>query len=374
MVGRVCDQINQDVGRHKRFRVEAVRWETHTVSALSERSQEAINEQLRDYEVYVGVMGYYFGSDTGRFLSGIEEEFEIALSRHSSSGAPKVQFYFSEAQVNPDNLNAEQFARVKAFRDKVGASGLLYKRFKDLVQLEVLVRKGIYDAVFNILEDEQRERKGEVPRKESLTYRELEPYETLKNLHAWFSEDPVVAIHYLIIDAIHRIDSYRARLVDSNGQVGKITRYFRASVRNIQLVGSGKRRDPKDGFRNLKAIDALDDYIYWLAHELSNIEDDFTVSVNAFQRAVLIMQTLPAADREEVAGALLALSDASRSLEELRSTCAQAAGNLEHLGGRFKGSARVYKALQADFADFLERAVSTIREVQKAVVPHVEQA
>lgn len=144
-------------------------------------------------------------------------------------------------------------------------------------------------------------------------------------------------------------------------------------MRDIQLVMSGKRKAPEGGFKSLKkAIEALDDYVYWLAHELPKIEDDFTVSINAFQRAVLIMQTLPEADREELAGAMAALSEGSHSLEALRSTMiesAQAAGNLEHLGGRFKGSARLYKALQADFVDFLERAVSTIGEVQKAVVP-----
>ena len=54
LVVEICEEINRDVGRLKNFRLEAVRWETHAVSGVAERSQEVINEQIGKYDIYIG--------------------------------------------------------------------------------------------------------------------------------------------------------------------------------------------------------------------------------------------------------------------------------------------------------------------------------
>ncbi|WP_132546776.1 DUF4062 domain-containing protein, partial [Rhodovulum euryhalinum] len=69
-VSEVCEEINLDVGRRLGFRIQPITWESHTVPQKSGRSQEAINDQIEEYDVYLGIMAARFGTDTGIYGSG----------------------------------------------------------------------------------------------------------------------------------------------------------------------------------------------------------------------------------------------------------------------------------------------------------------
>ena len=61
------------------IRVTAWTWEDDAVSQIGQPPQDAINNQLGPYDIYLGIMGSRFGSPTGNFGSGTEREYEEAL-------------------------------------------------------------------------------------------------------------------------------------------------------------------------------------------------------------------------------------------------------------------------------------------------------
>lgn len=79
-VREVADQINGDSGRRDGFHIEVVSWETHTRPSVGTHPQEIINEQFPDdIDIYLGLLGAYFGTPTRRYKSGTEEEFRLAF-------------------------------------------------------------------------------------------------------------------------------------------------------------------------------------------------------------------------------------------------------------------------------------------------------
>ncbi|WP_299553868.1 DUF4062 domain-containing protein [uncultured Tateyamaria sp.] len=123
LVKRVCEEINVDTGNLLGFYLDPIFWETHTSSGISGRSQEVITKQIGEYEIYLGLMGFYFGSDTGVASSGTEEEYNDALAIWKEQQELKIQFYFSTSKVDPSSLDLEQYKKVLDFKKRVGAEG-----------------------------------------------------------------------------------------------------------------------------------------------------------------------------------------------------------------------------------------------------------
>ena len=60
--------------------VRLLRWERDTYPAMG-RPQGVVNDQVGEFDVFVGVMWKRFGTRTGEADSGTEEEFNRAFER-----------------------------------------------------------------------------------------------------------------------------------------------------------------------------------------------------------------------------------------------------------------------------------------------------
>jgi len=110
----------------------AVGWDTHAVPEMGDRPQELINRRVLDgCDLLVAVFWTRVGTSTGKYVSGTIEEIEEHLK---ASG--KALLYFSAAPVAPDNLDPEQFAKLKAFRDSCKSRGL-YESYADIDEFKV---------------------------------------------------------------------------------------------------------------------------------------------------------------------------------------------------------------------------------------------
>lgn len=116
-------------------------WEDQAVSEIGGSAQEIITSQLGPYDIYIGMMGARFGSPTGNYGSGTEEEFYEAVKANQSTGKPKIGFFFREVIVKTTSLTSEiieQLSQVNRFRDEVGRLGL-YREFLEDHTLSNLV-------------------------------------------------------------------------------------------------------------------------------------------------------------------------------------------------------------------------------------------
>ena len=140
----VIHELNIAWARTLRTRLELVRWETHASPGFGSSPQAVINEQLpNDFDLFIGIMWYKFGTPTEHAGSGTVEEFERAKSRFDADNTSvRLMIYFKDepAPIPPTELDAEELQRVSDFRSSLGSLGGLYWTFKEITDFEQLVR------------------------------------------------------------------------------------------------------------------------------------------------------------------------------------------------------------------------------------------
>jgi len=129
--------------------IRFVGWET-AVPSLG-RAQELINKKLRHADIFVGIMWNRFGSDTGKFESGTEEEFNVAFDLWKERGVPWVIFYFSEV---PSVLNSaeetDQRKKVIEFKEMVQKHGLT-DTYSDINEFRRKILRHLGHVIMRIL-------------------------------------------------------------------------------------------------------------------------------------------------------------------------------------------------------------------------------
>ena len=94
------------------------------------RPQAQINADVDACDLFLGVLWRRWGSPSGEFKSGFEEEFERAISRRKRSASPEIWIYFKRVEDTSDP--GEQLQQVLAFRKKLEQQReLLFKEFDD---------------------------------------------------------------------------------------------------------------------------------------------------------------------------------------------------------------------------------------------------
>jgi hypothetical protein len=112
--------------RDIRFRVSG--WE-HTLPDAG-RPQALINAEVERCDVFIGLLKYRWGSPTGAFSSGFEEEYTLAQIRNDASGVPSIHLFFADvprAQLDDPGASLQQ---VLAFKEKITSERrALYRNF-----------------------------------------------------------------------------------------------------------------------------------------------------------------------------------------------------------------------------------------------------
>jgi hypothetical protein len=139
----VIQRWNDLNAREKSLVSLPLRWETHSSPELGARPQAVINRQvLEQCDLLIGIFWTRLGTPTGESQSGTVEEIEQA----GKSGKP-IMLYFSNAMVNPDTIDLDEYRRLKEFRNKTYPQGLVetygsLTEFRDKLsgQLSIKVR------------------------------------------------------------------------------------------------------------------------------------------------------------------------------------------------------------------------------------------
>ena len=124
VLDEVVQSINETTGLDRKARLELFKWERNVVPQIGPPAQEVVDEQTPAYDIYLGIMAHRFGTPSGQYGSGTEAEFRDAFQRWSRVGAPWILFYFNKGSVDPDELDLDQYAKVRAFREELKAQGL----------------------------------------------------------------------------------------------------------------------------------------------------------------------------------------------------------------------------------------------------------
>ena len=128
MLEDIVREINLTLSKSLGIRIELIKWETHVSPGIGKDPQHIINSQIGDdYDIFIGIMWARFGTDTGRFGSGTEEEFERAYARFlKDEKSVEIMFYFKDAGIPPSEIDLNEVSRVLEFKKKLGSKGALY--------------------------------------------------------------------------------------------------------------------------------------------------------------------------------------------------------------------------------------------------------
>lgn len=118
----IIDRLNKTKAIALNYRLEARGWE----DALPGfgRPQEIINDDVRQSDILVMLLWKRWGTPSGRFSSGTEEEFSIAYERFRQTGTPRMLLYFRSV---PETMLAdpgEQLKKVIDFKNRIAKVGL----------------------------------------------------------------------------------------------------------------------------------------------------------------------------------------------------------------------------------------------------------
>jgi hypothetical protein len=141
------EELNPSLEAEHAVTLRSLTWEGDVVPGIGTDAQNVINSQLGDkYDIYIGLLGIRFGTETPRAGSGTEEEFDGAYRRFCQSPqAVRVLFYFKTDVHNIHRADIRQLQKVQAFREKLTSSGMLFSEFSGsddlLKQVRTHIRK-----------------------------------------------------------------------------------------------------------------------------------------------------------------------------------------------------------------------------------------
>jgi Domain of unknown function (DUF4062) len=103
-LSKVVNELNLTISAiapEKGVVLELVRWETNAAPGLGADPQKVVNEQIGDYDIFVGMMWKRMGTPTTTAQSGTEEEFQRAYEKWEQDKSFPVLFYFCQQSFPP---------------------------------------------------------------------------------------------------------------------------------------------------------------------------------------------------------------------------------------------------------------------------------
>ena len=113
----VVNHVNEVKAHSQNLHLVAVGWED-TLPGKG-RPQALINEDVKASDLFIMLLWRRWGTPTGEYSSGVEEEYEIARASSNSKGNPQIWMYFRSV---PDEMLADpgpQLRKVLQFRAKI---------------------------------------------------------------------------------------------------------------------------------------------------------------------------------------------------------------------------------------------------------------
>ena len=115
--------LNTGMGKHLGLRLEPYGWEQQGPG--QGRAQDIMNKELDASELFIGVLWRRWGTATGDYTSGFEEEYERAKARLAAHGSePEIWLYFKAVDEASKGDAGPELKKVLDFRDLVGKEAL----------------------------------------------------------------------------------------------------------------------------------------------------------------------------------------------------------------------------------------------------------
>jgi plasmid maintenance system killer protein len=148
IIANVIQEWNDLHSYERKIVLLPLRWETHSAPQMGIRPQEVINKEVVDFcDMAVGVFWTRIGSQTGEYASGTIEEIErVGIAEKI------VMLYFSNAKVDLESVDLEQYQKLRDFKKKTYPQALV-ENYRNIIefrdkfskQLEIKLRQVVHN-------------------------------------------------------------------------------------------------------------------------------------------------------------------------------------------------------------------------------------
>lgn len=126
---KVIDGLNSHLARNLGVFIELRGWED-TLPGYS-RPQEKINDDVRESDLFVGLIWCRWGTPTGEYSSGFEEEYAVAKEQRGKEELEDIWLFFKEVPGERLHDPGEQLRRVQQFKERITSEReVLYDNFR----------------------------------------------------------------------------------------------------------------------------------------------------------------------------------------------------------------------------------------------------
>jgi hypothetical protein len=145
----IIQRLNHSLGRNLGITVDLRGWEDTRPGWA--RPQERINDDVRQSDIFVGLVWKRWGTPTGAYTSGFEEEFMLAKELRRSEQLEDIWLFFKNVPEDMLRDPGDQLRQVLEFRDQVEARReVLYESFDSVADWSVK----FHDYLINYLTQE----------------------------------------------------------------------------------------------------------------------------------------------------------------------------------------------------------------------------
>ena len=126
----VVDKINRIISQSIGWQIDLRGWEDTLPG--SGRPQALINTKVDSCNLFLGMLWRKWGSPTGIYSSGFEEEFKRAGERNQETQFPIIWLCFKKVETAQVQDPGEQLRKVIDFRkDQIESKEFLFKEFEN---------------------------------------------------------------------------------------------------------------------------------------------------------------------------------------------------------------------------------------------------
>ncbi len=150
-VMNIIEEINHTVGDALGFRLEVFRWEERRPEL--NQSEDLILHQIEKADLFIGILGSRFRKTEKFRESGIDNEFEYALTHWSRTNKPNVMLYFKETpELLRTSEEIEQKGQVLEFKSRAMQLGVI-GLFSDTANFSRVLREDLTSAVMQHIKE-----------------------------------------------------------------------------------------------------------------------------------------------------------------------------------------------------------------------------
>lgn len=293
VLAEVVEKFNSINRDNENVRLELVRWESDTHPAVGADPQEVINKQIgEDYDIFLGIMWARFGSQTPRADSGTEEEFDRAYKRWKANPRDiRIMFYFKKADIPMDNIDPEQFSKVRSFKSKLSDQGALYHEFATAEDFRDKVTIHLSSVVGDWIKSNQAEFESRAePPKDKSGSPGHDPLANLTSLNDHGDDESLIELIESGEDEVDEVTEILNRIANVTSELGnKIHARTAELSKHVANAGAPEIKTIKRISNRVSEDFEL--YVTQMSSEIPRFQSKYSKAMDTFGRIAMLVQT-----------------------------------------------------------------------------------